>query len=440
MIKSILMMYNFLLTCLLLSLLLNPIWGQALTPYFNYTITESDQSLWGISKKHNVTVEKIKTLNQKTDDAISVGDVLKIPKETPKDDNFIIHTVKKSDKNLWQIGLRYNVKPEEIVRLNRKESTVIKRGDRLKIPKNNKYIIHIVSNTDKSLWGICKIYDVAVEDVMKINNKKNDIIRRNDQLIIPKDNPQAVVSTNIEEEIPSINANSTAQKAAYDFEANKWRFPYHNRRDLHIFPSIKTGFSNYYKLNAVEYAAFFQNSKDYSPNKEQKDRYFYSIETPFVKSLDNGIERYITLGEKEKLGIENGYSYDFITIIEVDSAANSFKILPVFLIRDAFGSVKNSAKKGAFTCCADPFPLASYSRTDTKEIISYSKLLRPSIIRYTEVVHEYKNGRRTASDSTILILQLETNKIPSLIDKEEFKNGKKVQSFSNYKRRTELSY
>jgi len=435
-----LIMYKFLLTSLLFILLLPPIWGQALTPYFNYTVTESDKSLWGISKKHNVTVEKIKTLNQKTDDAIAVGDVLKIPKQTPKDDNFIIHTVKKSDKNLWQIGLRYNVKPEEIISLNGKESTVIRRGDRLKIPKNNKYIIHIVSDTDKSLWGICKIYDVSVEDVIKINNKKNDIIRRNDQLIIPKDNPQAIVSTNVDEEIPPINGNSTAQKTAYDFEANKWRFPYHNRRDLHIFPSIKTGFSNYYKLNAVEYAAFFQNSKDYSPNKEQKDRYFYSIETPFVKSLNKGQERYMTLSEKERLGIEDGYSYDFITIIEVDSAANSFKILPVYLIKEAFGNVKNSAEKGALACCADPFPLASYSRTDTKEITSYSKLLRPSIIRYTEVVHEYKNGRMIASDSTILILQLKTDTIPSLIDKEEFKNGKKVQSFSNYKRRTELNY
>ena len=38
-------------------------------------------------------------------------------------------------------------------------------------------------------------------------------------------------------------------------------------------------------------------------------------------------------------------------------------------------------------------------------------------------------------DSTILILQLETFDIPTLIDIEEYKNGKKIQAFIRTKRR-----
>lgn len=431
-------MFKYILPLFFFFLFSNLLIAQALTPYFNYTVTENDKTLWSISKKHGVSLEDVKILNQKTDDKVQAGEILKIPKQTPKDADFIIHTVEKKDKNLYRIGLKYKVTTEELMLLNNKKNSTIRAGEELKIPKNGQYIIHIVSETDKSLWGICQIYGVEVEDVKEINHKKNNIIRRGERLAIPKEY-QTATTSEITETIPPINGDKEGVKAAYDIEANYWRFPYHNRKELHIFPSIKTGFSNYYKLGPVEYAAFFQNSKDYAPNKEQKDRYFYSIEKPFVKSLDNDKARYLSLEEQQLLEVENGYIYDFITLIEVDSINNSFKILPIFLVKDAFGGVPNAMKKGSFACCADPFPLAMYQKTAEKEINIFSVLLTPSIIKQTEVVKILKKGRTLQTNTKTLILQLKTDSVPSLIDSEEYENGKKIRSFSN-NRRQELGY
>ena len=200
---------------------------------------------------------------------------------------------------------------------------------------------------------------------------------------------------------------------------------------MHIFPSIKTGFSNYYKLSPVEYAAFFQNSKDYAPNKEQKDRYFYSVEKPFAKSLDGEKARYLSLEEKELLDVKNGYTYDFITLIEVDSAHNSFKILPIFLIKDASGNLASTLEKGSFVCCADPFPLALYKKTAEKEITVSSTLLTPSIIKQTKIVKLLKGETVLQTNTTISIFQLKTDAVPSLIDSEEYSNGKKIRAFNN---------
>lgn len=432
MLRYILTIFAFLLTS-------NFLLAQALTPYFNYTVTENDKTLWSISQKHGVSLEEVKVLNQKTDDKVLAGEVLKIPKHIPKDPDFIIHTVEKKDKNLYRIGLKYKVTTEELMLLNNKKSSTIRRGEQLKIPKNGQYIIHVVSETDKSLWGICQIYGVEVEDVKKINHKKSNSIRKGDRLAIPKEH-QIASSSERAETVPPINGNKEGVKAAYDIEANYWRFPYHNRKELHIFPSIKTGFSNYYKLSPVEYAAFFQNSKDYAPNKEQKDRYFYSVEKPFAKSLDGEKARYLSLEEKELLDVKNGYTYDFITLIEVDSAHNSFKILPIFLIKDASGNLASTLEKGSFVCCADPFPLALYKKTAEKEITVSSTLLTPSIIKQTKIVKLLKGETVLQTNTTISIFQLKTDAVPSLIDSEEYSNGKKIRAFSNTKRRQDLGY
>lgn len=81
-----------------------------------------------------------------------------------------------------------------------------------------------------------------------------------------------------------------------------------------------------------------------------------------------------------------------------------------------------------------------YKRTEEKEINTFSTLLTPSIIQQTEVVKLFKNNQVVQTDSTILILQLKTDAVPSLIDSQEYRNGKKTRAFSNLKRRQELDY
>lgn len=175
------------MTLLCLLFFLSPFLSQDMPPYFYYTVTKSDKSLWGICQKYHLTVEVIKEVNKKTDNIIKAGDVLKIPRKKNSADNFTIHMVTKEDKNLWRISRQYQVTVNEIIHLNQKENNSILIGEQLKIPKNGKYLIHIVSKKDKSLWSLSNTYDVSVKDIQDSNKKKNDIIHIGERLIIPND-------------------------------------------------------------------------------------------------------------------------------------------------------------------------------------------------------------------------------------------------------------
>ena len=179
-------MYQYLLSFFCLALFVSPIWGQEL-PYFNYTISESDKSLWGICQQHQVTVESVKALNQLQHNRIRAGMKIKIPKPTQRRNaaGMIQHLVTKADKSLWGICQRYAVEIDSVLKINKMPNAIIRVGDWLKIPSDH-LVVHIVSKADKSLWRICKNYGVNLAALKDFNNKKKPIIHSGERILIPK--------------------------------------------------------------------------------------------------------------------------------------------------------------------------------------------------------------------------------------------------------------
>ena len=92
---------------------------RAITEYLNltyvpvegsgYYTVKSGDSLWSIAKKNNVSVNELKEANGLTSNALSIGQVLKIPKEVEEptiDTNTYI--VKKGD-SLYKIANKYGI-------------------------------------------------------------------------------------------------------------------------------------------------------------------------------------------------------------------------------------------------------------------------------------------------------------------------------------------
>ena len=92
--------------------------------------------------------------------------------------NWITHTVQSGD-NLWNLSKKYEVKLDDLKRVNAKlNSDILSMNEVLLIPLEGisentmvSYITHIVENGD-TIFNISQKYGVSDKDIMSDNNKK----------------------------------------------------------------------------------------------------------------------------------------------------------------------------------------------------------------------------------------------------------------------------
>ena len=174
---------------------------------FMYTVKKGD-TLYSIAKKYNTTVADIINLNYLKNNNLYIGQIIRIPETYTKEDEFYLPTytnyaVKKGD-NLYSIAKQFNVSIDELMKDNSLENTNLKVGQILKIrlnnnedyieeecygenfniPNNTSYIIYTVKNGD-NLYAIAKKYDVTIQEIINLNNLKNNNLSINQQLKIP---------------------------------------------------------------------------------------------------------------------------------------------------------------------------------------------------------------------------------------------------------------
>ena len=157
----------------------------------NYIVQKGD-TLYGISKKFNTSVQSIKELNNLKDNIISVGQNLIISNNNEVNPlECIVYTVKKGD-NLYSIAKKYNTTVDEIKRYNNLTSNLLNIGDRIVIPcnlendhkdKNNNYVDYIVVKGD-SLYSIANKFGTTVDKIKELNDLKSNIINVGDRLIV----------------------------------------------------------------------------------------------------------------------------------------------------------------------------------------------------------------------------------------------------------------
>ena len=148
----------------------------------DFYIVQKGDTLYSISRKLNTTVDKIKSLNNLSNNTINIGQILKIPKKETETNN-IIYIVVKGD-SLWKIANKYSTTVDKIKEANNLSSNLLSIGQKLIIPSSENYITYTVKKGD-SLWKIANNYNTTVDKIKKLNNLSSNLLSINQKLLIP---------------------------------------------------------------------------------------------------------------------------------------------------------------------------------------------------------------------------------------------------------------
>lgn len=155
---------------------------------------QSGDSLWGIARKYNVTVDALKSANGLSTNVLSIGQVLKIPSSgTTSDEDIesgVIYVVAPGD-SLYSIARQYGITVDELKMKNKLTSDSLSVGQELVIPERGSVppttetnVVYTVKSGD-NLYSISRIYQVTVDELRKYNNLTTDMLMVGQQLRIP---------------------------------------------------------------------------------------------------------------------------------------------------------------------------------------------------------------------------------------------------------------
>lgn len=145
---------------------------------------KAGETLWGISRLYNTSVDEIKNLNNLSTNTLNIGQQLKIPKTITPPSNNITYTVQKGD-TLWSIANKYNTSVNEIKSINSLTSNTLNIGQQLIIPSTENITIYTVQPGD-TLWGIANKYNTTVDKIKTLNNLTSSLLNIGQTLKIPK--------------------------------------------------------------------------------------------------------------------------------------------------------------------------------------------------------------------------------------------------------------
>lgn len=181
-----------------------------------YTVKAGD-TLWKIASANNITVDALKQANNLTSNALSVGQLLKIPESgtLPGVSKENTYTVKAGD-NLYKIANQYNTTVVELKKLNNLKSDVLQIGQVLKISDSSSIEgpqtgnVYTVVAGD-SLYRIANRFGVTVNDIMRANNLSNSNLSIGQKLIIP---------STVENQVYTVVSGDNLYKIAQQFNTS----------------------------------------------------------------------------------------------------------------------------------------------------------------------------------------------------------------------------
>ena len=148
-----------------------------------YKVMKGD-TLYGIAKKLDTTVDELKKINNLDNNAISIGQILKVPAKTIDTGETELYQVKAGD-TLYSIANKYGITLKELKAINNLNDDKLAIGQLLNVPSGLSQVSsYTVSNGD-TLYGIAKKFGISVDKLKEVNQLENNLLKIGQKLIIP---------------------------------------------------------------------------------------------------------------------------------------------------------------------------------------------------------------------------------------------------------------
>ena len=147
-------------------------------------IVQRGDTLYAIARKYNIPLERLRIINNLTDNTLKIGQILIIEDSTDNadenkeqeeviDEKYMIYEVKKGD-SLWKIANTYNISVPQLIEKNNLIDLTLKIGQKLLVPKIAEEV-YIVQKGD-TLWSVAKKNNLSVDELKKINNLNQNLL------------------------------------------------------------------------------------------------------------------------------------------------------------------------------------------------------------------------------------------------------------------------
>lgn len=148
-----------------------------------YKVMKGD-TLYGIARKLDTTVDELKKINNLTDNSLSIGQILKIPTKTIDIGDTEIYQVQKGD-TLYGIANKYGISLSELKAINNLDNDNLAIGQLINVPSGLSVAnTYIVSKGD-TLYSIAKKFNIGIDKLKDVNNLTNNMLSMGQKLIIP---------------------------------------------------------------------------------------------------------------------------------------------------------------------------------------------------------------------------------------------------------------
>ncbi len=236
-------------------------------PYYIHEV-EKGQTLYSISKAYKVSIDDIKEANKLSDNQLNVGYLLKIPSKKELVEHVeadgvnigMINHIVQHGETLYGIARMYETSVDQIKKLNPGLGDNISEGQVIIVPVKQAVVAedtaryHVVEKGE-TLYSIAKMYLLTVKELKELNPDLTDDIQIGQKIII------GTVETGNIAENDTIPANCDDPQLLEEYNVALLITLYIEYASARIFRSDEKDENDFYTFSPFKYIGFYEGLK-----------------------------------------------------------------------------------------------------------------------------------------------------------------------------------